>query len=378
MITSGLRNAMDYARTFFGEPFYVILDNYIVAVACSPGVDICLLKSLFGNACDVSRKLTQPMALGHWRFVALELGNYMDLWEEVRKAIREAPKNKVRRWFGDRAFPRYDFTWGYILVHSADFNSITVCVTGDLSIFYFYPKNGLNIPHFEHTLKYPLRVEMRRGHYIQAHGATAVYRNKGLAFMGRRRSGKSTMLMHLVMDGGAIVGNDLSFIDIGSVSPKLVAFPHQTRLALGTIQGDPELHHLFEQGQFVTDNYPCAPVFNEGKFEIYYNAMVQLFGHDPMIRRFEFHAIVFPVLDLSLDESTYIVVDKMDAKQRVEMQLRLDPALPDWIPIYRDLEEFESRNISRFVENLPPTYELRFGGKATRPLDSVQEIVDLL
>ena len=369
---------MDSARSFFGDELHVALDHYTVAVPCTPGVDICLLKSLFGNACDISHQLNKPLDYGHWRFVALELRNFMDLWREVRKALADFPKFQVRRWFGDRVFDRYDFAWGYLLIHYEVFNSITVCVPADFTIFYFFPPSGLNIPHFEHTLKYPLRVEMRREHYIQIHGATAVYQNKGLAFVGRRRSGKSTMLMQLVMDGGAIVGNDLSFIDIRGSSPKLVAFPHQTRLAQGTIQGDPRLRRLFDQRDFLANDYPDAPVFNEEKFEIYYSAMVRLFGRDPMVRSFELHAIVFPVLDLAVSESTYTRIGRLDAIQRVDTQFRLDPALPDWIPIYDDLKEIEGRNISQFVEKLPPTYELRFGGKGTRPLDSVQEMIGQL
>ena len=376
MISPRLCSAIHTADTTIEDDLCVTLQNFKVFIARTNGINGDLLRALFGNACAISASHDSLGRHDKWRFAALELHQFGDMWREIQYSTWNLQSTPVIRWFGDTEFDRYKFDWGYLLLQSVNLSAVTVCLTNAARIYYFFPPGGFNIPHFEHTIKYPLRVQMRRAHYLQVHGATRVYRGKGLAFFGKRRSGKSTILMKLLEEGGAVIGNDLSFIDIRQKSSQMVAFPHQTRLAIGTIDANPWLRKIFNQLDLWSRNYLENPVFNEGKYEIYYSAMVRLFQRDPMLKEFPLNAIVFPKLDLLALNSNYSEIRSDLAVDRVVRNLIDDPALPDWIPLYNDLQPIEKENIYRFIESLPPVYELRFGDTYTKPLLTIDRLVE--
>lgn len=286
----------------------------------------------------------------------------------------------VKRWPGDFTAARYDLPnhWS-VVVHDRPFTGLTIFCLDECELHYLRAGEEFDASHTEHVLKYPLRTTLRQAGLAQVHAAGCVYAGRGLLIMGEKASGKSTLLAHLMSQGADQVSNDLSFVSM-SASPDaaMIAFPHITRMAPGTIGDNADLRRGLAR-QERTGDYLRSPVFNGGKEEFYFPVLERIWGRNPIRRLAPLDAVIFPALDLDCTQASGRAVPAAERDERVRRSIVTDPPLPDWLPFlpaggFRGLAEAAA---TALLACDPPAYEVRFGGGASDPARAVARCLDI-
>lgn len=377
----------------------VELAGQTVRFLCDAPYGVRVAREILGPYCRVSElpaderhcaapaTPSAPLAAGDtWTVLSSVVEDLPALIEQlVRRAAaaggssaRTTPVS-IRRWAGDFAADRYDLGPGVsVVVHQRPFVGLTVFRRDERRISYLRPDAAFDVPHTEHVVKYPLRVTLRQAGFAQVHAAGCLLRGRGLLFMGEKGSGKSTLLTHCMSRGARQVSNDLSFVraDAGRGS-EMVAFPHMTRVANGTIGDNKTLRDGLAREQR-TGDYLLSPVFNGGKEEFYFPVLERIWGSEPVCRRTPLDVIVFPALEVDRTDTSSRLLPAAERDERVRESLVNDPPLPDWLPYLSDAEfrSLASAAADALLRDDPLAYELRFGPSETDPVGEIERILD--
>lgn len=156
----------------------------------------------------------------------------------------------------------------------------------------------------------------------------------------------------------------------------MIAFPHMTRLASGTIADNDRLRTVLAKHPR-TGDYLSSPVFNGGKLEFYYPILERIWGKDPVCRATRLDLIVFPALDPRRSTAAAVAVPSGEAIERLRSSLLHDPPLPDWLPFFRSGERarIEREVAESFLRFAPPAYELRFGPASSDPIGVLEGLL---
>lgn len=339
----------------------------VVAVDRPEGIRI--VEAIFGPCCSLTPAPAGAAAPdGAWHFVSAEVPGLA----AVAAAVAAAGGRPVtiRRWAGDDDAQRYDVDDGVsVVVHRRPFEGLTVLLRDRRRVFYLRPSPAFDVPHTEHAVKYPLRVALRVGGFAQVHAAACSFEGRGLLLMGRRRAGKTTLLVQLVRRGALQVANDLSFVRRTAAGGcEMIAFPHMTRIGPETVADSDVLRERLAAEER-TGDYLRSPVFNGGKEELYHPVLERVWGRDPLCRVAPLDAVVFPALDVHRDDSVAVPLPVDEAVERVRTALVTDPPLPDWLPILTadELLAVHTARADEVAPRVPAAYELRFGPARTDP-----------
>lgn len=337
--------------------------------------------AILGAYCDVEEALPQTTAADReWTVTSVWVPALVESLERLENELTITPV-AVYRWAGDSPADRYDLAPGYaVVVHRRPFTGLTVFSLGERKIWYLRPDVAFDVPHTEHVVKYPLRVVLREDGFAQVHAAGCAYQGRGLLFMGEKGRGKSTLLGQFMNHGARQISNDVAFAGVtADGSPEIVAFPHMTRVADGTIHDNPKLRDGLAR-QARSGDYLESPVFNEGKEEFYYPVLERIWGKNPVCRRMAIDLIIFPALDLECRKAEATPVDAAEKAARLRDALINDPPYPDWLPFLTDTQ-FRGLAVSAAESLLscaPPAYEVRFGSSRTNAVGAIAEILDEL
>ena len=284
----------------------------------------------------------------------------------------------MRRWPGDVDAERYDLGPGWsVVVHRQPFRGLTVLAAPERTLHYLRADAAFDASHTEHMLKYPLRTTLRQSGFAQVHAAGAVHRGRGLLLMGVKASGKSTLLAQLLRHGAAQVSNDLSFVRPVAGGLEMIAFPHITRVAPGTVGDNPVLRDGLAR-EDRTGDYLRSPVFHGGKEEFYFPVLERLWGRNPLCSRAPLDAIVVPAFDAG---GTVSEAGPLAAAERDELVRHCvveDPPLPDWLPILpaAQLRALATAAADALLSRRPPAYRLHFGPSRTDPVRALDRVLD--
>lgn len=286
----------------------------------------------------------------------------------------------VKRWPGDFDAARYDLPSGWsVVIHDRPFTGLTIFCPEECELHYLRSDAAWDASHTEHVLKYPLRTTLRQAGLAQVHAAGCVFGGRGLLIMGEKASGKSTLLAHLMTAGADQVSNDLSFVAVaGPAGPRMIAFPHITRMAPGTV-GDNAALRTGLATELRTGDYLRSPVFNGGKEEFYFPVLERIWGRNPIARQAPLDAILFPVLDLDCQAASARPVADAERDERVRRSLVTDPPLPDWLPFlsasgFRALAEAAA---DALLASDPPAYEVHYGSGASDPARAIAQHLNI-
>ena len=336
-----------------------------------------IVHTIFGPYCavrDVSPDDPEPSE--RWHVASAEIPDLGAVTDEL--VAGAGPPTPVRRWGGDVPADRYDLAPGRALVvHHRPFVGLTVFLRDEREIHYLRPGAAYEIPHTEHVVKYPLRVALRQAGFSQVHGAACSFHGRGLLLMGPRRSGKSTLLFHLMGRGARFVASDLSFVrGVRRGEAEMLAFPHMVRIAEGTIGDNPTLRDALAREER-TGDYLRSPVFNAGKEELYFPVLERIWGRDAVCRAAPLDLVVFPALDLDRTHAEIERLPQDETERRIRDTLTNDLPILDWLPFVAD-EEFESLRVASaedVARCAPAGYELRFGPHRTDPVTAFEALV---
>lgn len=341
-----------------------------------------IVRTIFGPYCalgDAGTGAGGPPH-GHWQVASAKLDDLPAAVDDLVRSITAAggAPVPVKRWGGDDWADRYDIAPGRaVVVHRRPFTGVTAFSAADRELWYLRPDDAFDVPHTEHAVKYPLRVTLRQAGFSQVHAAGCRFRGRGLLLMGQRRAGKTTLLMNLMSAGADFVSNDLSYVHrTPGGGCRMIAFPHMTRIAHGTI-GDNDLLRAALDAEERTGDYLRSPVFNGGKEEFYFPVLRRMWGRDPICRDLPLDVVIFPALDTARSDAVAQRLPAEEAGRRIHEALVDDPPLPDWLPYMSDAE-FRALAVAAadgVVACGPAAYELRFGPRHTAPAAAVERLL---
>jgi hypothetical protein len=342
---------------------------------------VVVARTILGPYCEITEPA--PAQAADWTVASAEVAELVDGTDRLVKRCADAgiPPSPVRRWPGDIDADRYDLGPELtFVVHRRPFTGLTVLARADRTLHYLRSGPGFNASHTEHVLKYPLRTTLRQSGFAQVHAAGAVFRGRGLLLMGEKASGKSTLLAQLLLRGAAQVSNDLSFVwPAADGKLDMIAFPHITRVAPGTVEDNPVLRVGLAREER-TGDYLCSPVFSGGKEEFYFPVLERLWGRNPICRRAALDAIVIPTFDLRCTAASSEPLSTAERDAMVRRCVVDDPPLPDWLPFLSgaQLRVLATRAADALLRREPPAYRVRFGPASTDPVRAVEQVVDQL
>lgn len=292
--------------------------------------------------------------------------------------IKAQHRVQVKRWKGDHSATRFDFGLNSsIIQHERPFRGYTLFDAADRSIAYLWD-DAPSLPHVEHLLKYPIRVGLRGAGYSEVHAATVSYAGRGIALMGYRKSGKTTLGMHMLTAGGRMVGSDLALIRPNGEELQMVAVPHMTRIAPPTIADNAALSSRMNFVRSENGDYMSGSVFCDGKEEIYYPVLRRLFGREIGLPASPTSMVVMPQFDPACARPEIRVLRRDEAREVLCDRLVHDPPLPEWLPFHttEDIQLERRKNSEEFVRRLPPVYGLRFGTSSSNPMEAIEKLIE--
>jgi hypothetical protein len=334
---------------------------------------------VFGNQTQVVADA--PPQGDDWRVACIRSDDLHDVWSRAWERA-EPPLVEITRWDGDPVALRGDWPDGVSIVrHREPFVGLTVFAEPLRLAAYVLPEDErLSIHHLEHLLKYTLRVRCWGAGGVEVHAATCVYRDRGLLLMGTRKSGKTTLAMHVVSRGGYLLGSDLALLCDGSGDGlALRAIPAVCRIAPETVADNTRLREGMAHVS-AGDDYLNGPVFFDEKYELYPPALDAVFGQPVSRAAAGADLVVFPRFSVDRTRQRVAWLELETARELIRERLVADKPLPDWLPFRQVLErsEIEAEWIDRLVAGLPPVAELEFGREETLDWDEIDELVESL
>lgn len=300
------------------------------------------------------------------------------LLPEEAMALAE-PGVVIKRWKGDHEAVRLDLGGGVSVIrHEEPFRGLTLFDAGARRVAYLRRDAAANVPHVEHLLKYPIRFCLREAGFSEIHAATVSYAGHGIALIGYRKSGKTTLAMHILAAGGRMVGSDLALIRSEREGHlQMIAVPHMTRIAPPTIEDNPYLSKRIHDVRNGDGDYLAGSVFNDGKEEIYYPVFRRLFAREVGLAESATDLLVMPQFDPECRSSEIARLTEDEARMVVVDRLINDQPLPEWLP-FRPFEEMAAQveaSAARFIESLPPLYRIRMGPSHSKPIGAIDRIL---
>jgi hypothetical protein len=176
------------------------------------------------------------------------------------------------------------------------------------------------------------------------------YRGRGLALVGPRGAGKTTLAMHLLARGGRLLGSDMGLVRIDARRLQARAMPHLCRIAPATMAENALLHSALPRLHDAVDGRPATPgegkaksgspnqnhlagpVFFGGKYELIPPHVDRIFGRTVHLSSMPLDAVIFPRFRLG-SRSAMCLLDTTEVMRRLQHAILTDPPLADWLPL---------------------------------------------
>lgn len=355
----------------------------VLVRANRPGVDA-LLRHVLATHAVVTPSAAGPASAGTWTIFALSSGDYETQLAELRAGLkdRDGTESLADYWRGDYVARHIGGAAAISAIHHAEpFEGVTVFDAAARVVTYVYPAaTEMFLPHLEHLVTHILRVEGWGRGFVDVHGAFVRFRGKGVALIGPRKAGKTSLAMHLLSRGGALLGSDMAQIRPDAQGDiEAASIPHLCRITRETIWDNGLLAVAIGNTGDQNDDYLGGVLFSHGKYELYDPSLDQVFRRPVGISTMKLNAILFPhfAVDTSRHEAAAINGDT--GKRRLINSIVTDRPLADWLPF--DLadrargEEALGRCLNS-GDGAIPAYDFRFGRESSLDWGEINALFD--
>jgi hypothetical protein len=269
------------------------------------------------------------------------------------------------------------------VLHRAPFTGVTLFDAQARNIIFIQPQRvPLFIPHLEHLVGYALRSCFWTRGFVDVHAAFVRYRDKGVALIGPRGAGKTSLAMHLLQGGGAILGSDMAQLRLGDDGGIIAhAIPHMYRITRETIWDNSLLEAVIGSQFDANTDYLRGPLFSHGKYEAYDPSMQRLVGRRVALSTMAVDGLIFP--NFSTDAHQAIEpLPALSGTQRLFRSITHDRPLADWLPF--DLASRDSAE-RVFMDALGgadspsiKSFDFHFGKQTSLRWDDIDTMFDRL
>ena len=301
-----------------------------------------LLKHVLGCHAAVVPAPPDGAAPGVWTILALGVPSYDTYLAQWGVELRDRGMipGLADYWRSDYAGRQLGGNTAFSAVHHVTpFEGITTFDAEAKRIVYACPATTpLFIPHLEHLVTHVMRVKGWADGFADVHAAFVRYRGKGVALIGPRRAGKTSLAMHLLSRGGAMLGSDMAQIRAGAGGGiEAVSIPHMCRITRETIWDNRWLAAAIGATCDDNDDYLRGPLFSHGKYELYDPSLDRIFQRPAAISAMRLDAILFPHFAVEAPRQEVAAMDPAEGKRRLMASIKTDRPLADWLPF--DLSE---------------------------------------
>jgi hypothetical protein len=345
------------------------------------GVDVILKHALGGHAAVAPGAAE---AAGAWTIRAIGSVDYEAQLAGLGADLagENATGGLADYWRGDFVARRMGGRAGVSAVHhTVPFEAATLFEAGPQAITYLYPAGTpLYLPHLEHLVAHVLRLEGWARGFVDVHAAFVRYRGKGVALIGPRRAGKTSLAMHLVSRGGELLGSDMAQVRIGAQGGiEAVSIPHMCRITPETVWDNGWLAEAIGDAYDHNDDYMRGPLFSYGKYELYDPTLDRVFRRPVGVSAMTLSAILFPRFDVDVARHEASATARNEGGRRLIGSVKTDRPLADWLPFdLSDRERGEAELERRLAsgEAAIPAYDFRFGREASLNWDEIDGLFD--
>jgi hypothetical protein len=367
--------------------FQVELHGEVIDVVSDHGDIRTILQHTLGKAATVTAIAPSDQTNDRWKVHAVASDMVHDIFSTGANVA-----GKLQTAFDLKNYWRDDFVGAAIDVspqsaligHREPFLGLTWFDKDRKTIVYVRPTEApLFIPHLEHLITYPLRVLGWRKDYLDVHAAFLRYRGKGLALLGKRRAGKTSLAMHLLSHGAELLGSDMAqirFAADGSVTA--IAIPHMCRITSETVWDNALLSRTIGSDFDANHDYLSGPLYSHGKYELYEPSLDGVFGRSVCIASMQMDALLFPRFSLETPRQGLVAVAAEAGHTRLLDGIEKDRPLADWLPFEEVLSRAgrEASLRERLTIDSRPikSYEFSFGRESSLHWDEINRTIDLV
>lgn len=358
-----------------GEPVVQVETN-------QPGVDVILKHVLGAHAAVSPGALSAPT--GGWTIHALGSPDYEAQLAKLGAGFAGAGAacDLADYWRGDFVARRMGGREGALAVHhAAPFEAGTLFEAGPQAITYLFPAGApVFMPHLEHLVGHVLRLQGWDRGFVDVHAAFVRYRGKGVALIGPRRAGKTSLAMHLLSRGGELLGSDMAQIRAGAWGGvEAVSIPHMCRITRETVWDNAWLAAAIGDAYDGNDEYLSGPLFSHGKYELYDPSLDRIFQRSVGLSAMRLNAIIFPHFAVNIPRHEASAAAQDEGGRRLISSIKTDRPLADWLPFDlsgRERGEAELEHRLTSGEAAIPAYDFRFGREASLKWDEIDALFD--
>jgi hypothetical protein len=345
-----------------------------------------ILEHTFGAQANVTVIAPREKANGGLTIATFAANKYDEFLKSFADEVGKRPQalDLADYWRDDFVAKPMDVSPQRAVVHHIDpFEGFTVFERDQNLLVYVHPADApLFIPHFEHLIAYALRLACWRNGYVDVHAAFVRYRGKGVALIGKRRAGKTSLAMHLLGHEADLLGSDMAEIRFsadGSLIAK--AIPHMCRITPETVWDNALLASTIGSAYDKNKDYLSAPLFSHGKYELYGPSLDGVFGRKVCITSMKVDALLFPHFSLDTERQAIHPVPNPVGKERLLRSIENDRPLADWLPFdisCRRQTEISARKILSGDDVPLKCYDFHFGKERTLLWDEIDNAFDLM
>lgn len=364
----------------------VVRDTPVALVEMDqPGLERLLRHALGGHA-SVLAAPTGTAPPGLWTIAVLSSDRFHEHLDRLRNGAPGAGEGSglADYWRADFSTARLRGGGSVSAVHHrAPLEALTLFDGESRAIIYLRPAHTPPyLPHLEHLVSHLLRLDGWDRGFVEVHGAFLSYQGKGVALIGPRRAGKTSMAMHLLGRGARLLGSDMAQIRMAEGGGiEAASIPHLCRITRETVWDSGWLAQAIGSRFDRNADYLHGPLFSHGKYEFYDPTLDEMLRRRAGIASMPLDAIFFPRFDVETRAQRISAPPEREGALRLMRSIRNDRPLADWLPFDLSARERAEAELGRKLASggrTLPAFDIDFGRESSLDWAAIDGVIDAI
>lgn len=367
-----------------GHHFQVTLHDQALEIHSDEEETGDILTFLFGRQARVAREPNKPSGTRAegWRIGVVVSDEILHLWKHRGEIEATGMFSELKSYW------RPDFPSAFlelapdltVVRHKAPFTGLTILLAAKRLLVYVRPSSEpAFIPHIETMAGYLWRCAMWNAGFLDLHSAMVRYRGFGMAIIGPKMAGKTSLAMHFLAHNAQLLGSDFGEVTVapdGRLQARAV--PHICRITPETVTDNVLLSQAIDTSSLPNSAYRAGPVFSLGKFEFFAPGLDHIFGRGVNITSMAVDFLIFPKFSRDVKRQRITPIADQIAKTKLAESIRHDRPLADWLP-FPEVQSRKARETSlleALVDVPVRAYQVEFGQEPSLDWTELNTIIE--